>query len=132
LNTFQSKLFGHQSFLIGIIILSDVPPLLSKAEREYLIGNRKFNQDYNYTIKSRLLKKIQQFTSEELPLLIKNGYLTEFCKVSSGDLTENCKVSNNSSFLVELEGASKAPSHTTPSAIQPSGNNPYDPPVAVA
>jgi hypothetical protein len=63
---------------------------LSKAERDYLTSNRQFGNDYSYTIKSRLAKKLHQFANQELPLLIKSGYLTEFCK-----LTDNCKVSND-------------------------------------
>ena len=58
---------------------------LSKAELDYLTPNRQFSEDYRYTIKSRLQKKVQQFAREELPLLVEQGYL---------DLTENCKVSN--------------------------------------
>jgi hypothetical protein len=61
---------------------------LNKAERDYLTSNRQFDNDYSYTIKSRLVK-LHQFANQELPLLIKKGYLTEFCK-----LTENCRVSN--------------------------------------
>jgi hypothetical protein len=60
---------------------------LSKAELDYLTANRQFTDDYIYTIKSRLIKKINQFASQELPLLVEKGYLTEFCK-----LTDNCKV----------------------------------------
>jgi len=60
---------------------------LSKEERDYLTSNRQFDSDYSYTIESRLVKKLHQFTSQELPLLIENGYLTEFCK-----LIDNCKV----------------------------------------
>ncbi len=60
---------------------------LSKAERDYLTSNRQFDDEYTYTIKSRLVNKIKQFANQELPLLIENGYLTEFCK-----LTDNCKV----------------------------------------
>ena len=60
---------------------------LSKAEWDYLTSNRQFDDDYSYTIKSRLVKKINQFSNQELPLLIEKGYLTEFCK-----LTDNRKV----------------------------------------
>ena len=61
---------------------------LSKAELDYLTANRQFSEDYRYTIKSRLQKKVQQFAREELLLLLEQGYLdlTEFRK-----LTENCK-----------------------------------------
>jgi hypothetical protein len=64
-------------------------PLLSKAEHDYLTANRQFNDDYGYTIKSRLEKKLQQFISQELPILVEKGYLTDNCK-----LTEFCKVHN--------------------------------------
>ena len=64
-------------------------PLLSKAEHDYLTANRRFNDDYGYTIKSGLQKKLQQFISQELPILIEKGYLTDNCK-----LTEFCKVSD--------------------------------------
>lgn len=66
---------------------------LSKVERDYLTANRQFSEDYRYTIKPRLQKKVQQFAREELPLWVEQGYLdlTEFCKL---DLTENCKVSS--------------------------------------
>ena len=60
---------------------------LSKAEWDYLTSNRQFDDDYSYIIKSRLVKKINQFANQELPLLIEKGYLTEFCK-----LTDNRKV----------------------------------------
>jgi hypothetical protein len=60
---------------------------LSKAERDYLTSNREFGDEYAYTIRSRLVKKIKQFANQELPILNENGYLTEFCK-----LTDNCKV----------------------------------------
>src|SRR5215212_7201975 len=60
--------------------------LLSKVELDYLQSKRQFNSDYAYTIKSRLLRKLQIVINQELPLLYQKGYLTESCK-----LTENCK-----------------------------------------
>src|SRR5215210_4935169 len=62
---------------------------LSKAELDYLAARREFSDDYSYTLKSRLQKKVQRFAREELPLLIEQGYLTEFCKVAQPNLTEN-------------------------------------------
>ena len=62
--------------------------LLSKVELDYLQGKRQFNSDYAYTIKSRLLRKLQIVINQELPLLVQKGYLTESCK-----LTKNYKVS---------------------------------------
>ncbi|HEY6756569.1 MAG TPA: hypothetical protein VI037_04185 [Nitrososphaera sp.] len=43
--------------------------LLSKAEFDYLTAKRQFNDDYNYTIRYGLVKKQQQFASQELPIL---------------------------------------------------------------
>jgi len=63
---------------------------LSKAELDYLTAKRQFSTDYAYTIKSRLQHKLKFFASQELPLLVEKGYLTEF-----GKLTENCKGFNN-------------------------------------
>jgi hypothetical protein len=48
---------------------------LSKAERDYLTDKRQFGEDYSYTIKSRLMKKVHQFINQELPLLIERGTL---------------------------------------------------------
>jgi hypothetical protein len=71
---------------------------LNKAEWDYLTSNRKFDNDYSYTIKSRLVKKINQFINQELPLLIEKGYLTEFCK-----LADNCKMQQGTGFsLVKI------------------------------
>ncbi|MDQ3851903.1 MAG: hypothetical protein M3299_03605 [Thermoproteota archaeon] len=64
---------------------------LSRTELDYLTSKRQFGDDYGYTIKCRLQKKLQQFTSQELPILLQKGYLTEFRKP---DLTENCKIQN--------------------------------------
>jgi hypothetical protein len=62
-----------------------------KAEHDYLVSRDKVNHDY-YCVKSRLQKKLQQFTMEELPLLIEKGYIdiAEF-----GKLAENCKIPEN-------------------------------------
>jgi len=54
---------------------------LSQAEREYLTSKQHFNTQYAYTIKSRFQKKLEQFARQELPLLVEQGYLTEFCKL---------------------------------------------------
>jgi hypothetical protein len=71
---------------------------LNKAEWDYLTSNRKFDNDYSYTIKSRLVKKLNQFINQELPLLIEKGYLTEFCK-----LADNCKMQQGTGFsLVKI------------------------------
>ena len=65
---------------------------LSKAERDYLLTStsqqhNSNNDGYSRVIKSRLHKKVQQFISQELPLLVQNGYVTKFCNV-----TENSNV----------------------------------------
>jgi hypothetical protein len=51
-----------------------------------LVASDQINtDDYRYNIKSRLQKKLQQFTNEKLPLLVAMGYLADFCKVSNGE-----------------------------------------------
>jgi hypothetical protein len=49
---------------------------LSKAERDYLLssGEQIISPGYNRVIRSRLHKKVQQFVSQELPILVQNGY----------------------------------------------------------
>ena len=70
---------------------------LSKAERDYLIANdNKFNHGYDRVIRSRLNKNVQQFVSQELPLLIEKGYVTEFRNVTE-----------NSNALVAQPGREK-------------------------
>jgi hypothetical protein len=76
--------------------------LLSKTERAYLLGNRKFTREQEYYIKSRLLKKIKTMCETELLLLEQKGYLAAnsknlaaFCKTSS--LTDNVEIINKSS-----------------------------------
>jgi hypothetical protein len=49
-------------------------------------------------MKSRLQRKLKQFISQGVALLIERGYLTGFCKV---DLIENREISNNA--IVEEE-----------------------------
>jgi hypothetical protein len=83
--------------------------LLSKAERDYLAAKRQFNEDYSYTIKCRLVKKLNKFTNEEMPLLLAKGYLTEFRK-----LTENCNDNDNDNNIIKGDrGAVKPPSQGT-------------------
>jgi hypothetical protein len=64
--------------------------------------------DYAYTIKSRLQKKLEHFTAEEMLLLVKHGSLTEFCKIAGPNLTENCKVSKDNVIQEDVERLSAA------------------------
>jgi hypothetical protein len=64
---------------------------LSKAEREYLSDSLAISDGYSRTMRSRLHKKVQLFVSQELPILIEKGYVTEF-----RNITENCNVLNGS------------------------------------
>jgi hypothetical protein len=66
--------------------------LLTRTERDFLLGKREFSKGYSYTTKSRLLKKLELLVNEELPILIEKGYLTADCKVSNRDLTVGYKV----------------------------------------
>ena len=86
---------------------------LSKAERDYLMANSEISGDYSRVIKSRLQKKLEVFVNQELPILVRKGYLdvTEFRNV-----TENCNVSNplvaqpaERGFVVEKRDENKSP-----------------------
>jgi hypothetical protein len=75
---------------------------LSRPERDYLtadcqeISERK-KHNY-YCVKSRLLKKLNLFTTQELPLLIEKGYLNlplDLAECRKQQLAENCKVSSD-------------------------------------
>jgi hypothetical protein len=79
--------------------------LPSGAELDYITAKRQFSGEYSYIIKCRLQKKIERTAKEELSLLVEQGYLTEFCNVSS-DLVreENEKiVSSDVNIMFESE-----------------------------
>ena len=48
--------------------------LISQTEREWLIGNAKLSKGYERKVKSYIKKKLQNFQTIELPLLIKKGF----------------------------------------------------------
>jgi hypothetical protein len=52
---------GHK----GKLAMSSSELFLSKAELDYLISNRQFDNDYSDPIKSRLVKKLHQLASQE-------------------------------------------------------------------
>jgi hypothetical protein len=72
---------------------------LSKAERDYLVSKDQASHDY-YCVKSRLLKKLKLFSSQELPLLIERGYrdVAEYCKLAE----KNCRVFERRDSLVRI------------------------------
>ena len=50
--------------------------LLSKTEVEWLLGEKQISGSYNRKIKSQIIKKIKNFESFELPLLLENGLIS--------------------------------------------------------
>ena len=77
------------------------------------MANSEISGDYSRVIKSRLQKKLEVFVNQELPILVRKGYLdvTEFRNV-----TENCNVSNplvaqpaERGFVVEKRDENKSP-----------------------
>ncbi len=72
--------------------------LLTRKEKEWLLGNPDLPKPYRYRLKSSIKKKIQTFMNHELPLLIKNNlisYDAESLETRFGDGTFN---GNNSSL----------------------------------
>ena len=49
--------------------------LLTRKERDWLLGNLNLSKPYGYRLKSSIKKKIQTFVNLELPLLIKNNLI---------------------------------------------------------
>jgi hypothetical protein len=57
-------------------------PLLTRAERDYLLGKREFTRNQQYYMRSRLLKKVKALYGIELPLLSEKGYLDDLAACS--------------------------------------------------
>jgi hypothetical protein len=49
--------------------------LLTRKERDWLLGNLDLSKHYGYRLKSSVKKKIRTFVDFELPLLIKNNLI---------------------------------------------------------
>lgn len=56
---------------------SKEPSLLSKTELEWLLKNKTLSKSFGYKIKSTIKKKIDNFLSFELPLLIQTQILNK-------------------------------------------------------
>jgi hypothetical protein len=52
--------------------------LLTRKERDWLLGNLDFSKPYGYRLKSSIKKKIQAFIDFELPLLIKSNLIISY------------------------------------------------------
>ena len=52
------------------------PALLTKTELDWLQHKIKVSKVYEYRIKSDIKKKLQTFKQLELPLLVKNGFVS--------------------------------------------------------
>jgi hypothetical protein len=77
--------------------------LLSKAETQFLNGQKHVSKSYEYKLKSTIRRKITDLLDKEIPLLSKlfpNFDLTTFSKVlddnnRAADLTKNSKIANS-------------------------------------
>lgn len=49
--------------------------LLTRKERDWLLGNLDLSKPYEYRLKSSIKRKIRTFVNFELPLLIKNNII---------------------------------------------------------
>jgi|SRR5215216_1882869 len=59
--------------------------ILTRNERDWLLGKLDLSKSYEYRLKSRIKKKIQTFMHAELPLLFKSGL---FAELSNNQRTE--------------------------------------------
>jgi hypothetical protein len=78
------------------------PALLTKTEREWLQHKIKVSKVYEYRLKSDIKKKLQTFQQLELPLLMKNGFISS--------TNDNLSVSpqNLSAITQKLQSSNKA------------------------
>jgi hypothetical protein len=53
------------------------PALLSKSELQWLLGDIKVSKSFEYKMKSNIKGKVQTLTELELPLLVKNSFLSD-------------------------------------------------------
>src|SRR5690349_2537765 len=58
------------------------PALLTRAERDYLIGRKKVSKKYASEMQSRIKKKLDMFFDVELPLLMTDAKLGEYVRKS--------------------------------------------------
>jgi hypothetical protein len=74
--------------------------LLTKKERNWLLGNLNLNlsKSYEYKLKSSIKKKIQTFIDLELPLLIKNNFIIPYEPESLGEGLGNRSNYDNTSL----------------------------------
>jgi hypothetical protein len=61
--------------------------LLTRKERDWLLGNRDLSKSHEYKLKSSIKKKIQTFVNLELPLLINNNLIISHELEGLGDGT---------------------------------------------
>jgi|SRR5215203_1741197 len=58
--------------------------LLTRKERDWLLGNLDVSKSYEYKLKSGIKRKIQTLVNLELPLLIKNNLFISYQSESLG------------------------------------------------
>jgi hypothetical protein len=58
--------------------------LLTRKERDWLLGKIDLSKSYEYRLKSSIKKKLQAFINLELPLLIKNNLISHYEPESPG------------------------------------------------
>ena len=69
------------------------PALLTKTEVQWLLGNANVSKSFEYKLRSGIRRKVQTLTELEIPLLMKEGYLSGCVDLTTGgkDLTANGK-----------------------------------------
>jgi hypothetical protein len=72
--------------------------LLTRKERDQLLGKLNLSKSYEYKLESTIKKKIQTFVNLDLPLLIKNNLIITYRPESLGTGFGDGNYSNNSSL----------------------------------
>lgn len=68
-----------------------MPGLLTRSEREWLLGNIQVSSDYERQMRSRIKRRLQTFQDKELPLLVEKGFtIMDITTNNNSDVTTRC------------------------------------------
>ena len=61
--------------------------LLTRRERDWILGKVKVSRDYENHMRHRIKRKLEIFSSKEMPLLIEQGLIT---RINNHSMTTDC------------------------------------------
>ncbi|MGC2426105.1 MAG: hypothetical protein WA421_03650, partial [Nitrososphaeraceae archaeon] len=86
----ERQLFKHPCNSLHEIMVEEASyglALLTRRERDWLLGKIKVSRDYENHMRHRIKRKLEIFSSNELPLLIGQGLIT---RINNHSMTTDC------------------------------------------